>query len=268
MSSGRHLYRAPSRSWQRRPASRRRLRRTTVFSVVGLALIIVLVWGWRIRSVEVSGSSMIPNAAVRDAILAELQGERWGIFPRSSMLLMRTGRLERMIRDQFAFASVSVRRRLNGRLDVLVTEQPIVAVVHFPNGPAMLLAGSGQIIAPAPEALNDAASLVAVQWVGSAVGPGGQLMPADTLGFLQALWAELSRAGGSLQPQSIGERSGSTSAFDIHTTGGAVVTAAVEEGTERQLVKLRAVLQQYATPDARASIRIVDLRYGDRVYIQ
>lgn len=262
-------YRAPSRPWRRRPVSRRRSRLAVAGIGVGLLGAFGLLWGWRVSAVEVSGSSIIPNAAVRDAVLAELQGRQGAVFPRSSVLLLRTSTLERAIRDRFAFASVSAQRRLNGRLDVAVTEQPIAAVVSFSDGPAMLLAVSGEIIALAPESLNNAVSLLNVRWGGRSPVPGGRFMPEGALIVLRDLWTELGQTGGALQPQYIGGRASSTSAFDIHTVGGMVVTAvATGDGAERQLSKLRAVLRQYSTPDARARLRILDLRYGDRVYVQ
>lgn len=230
--------------------------------------IAALLWGWRVRAVEVTGATIIPNAAVRDAVLAALQGSQWGVFPRTSMLLMRTGRLERTIRDQFAFATVSVRRRLNGEVRVSITEQPMVAVVRFPEGAPMLLASDGRIIAPSPESLNDAQTLLDIRLVGGTMGSGEKLMSTEVLDFLRAVWAELSRTSGSLQPTYLSDRAAQLTSFDLHTVSGAVVSVTADESTEYQLTKLRAVLQNYRTPEAQAKLRIIDLRYGDRVYIQ
>ncbi|MDO8598933.1 MAG: hypothetical protein Q7S02_02395 [bacterium] len=238
------------------------------YTAVGIVAIAALLWGWRVRAIEVTGATIIPNAAVRDAVLAALQGSQWGVFPRTSMLLMRTGHLERTIRDQFAFSTVSVRRRLNGEVRVSVTEQSIVAVVRFLEGAPMLLAGGGRIIAPAPESLNDAQSLLDIRLGGTAAGSGGQIMSADALSFLRTVWEELRRTSDALQPEYLNDRAEQPTSFDIHTINGAVVSVTADEATERQLTKLRAVLQNYRTPEARAKLRIIDLRYGDRVYVQ
>ena len=263
-----HRARSSERPWQQRSRAGRRARKWAAIGVLGGVAVAALFWSWRIRDVEVTGATIIPNAAVRDAVLTELQGSRWGVFPATSVLLARTGRLEQVIRDRFAFATVSARRHVDGRLSVSVTEQPLAALVRFEEGTAMLLAASGQLVAPFPESLNGAAGLLDIQLLGASRPVGESIMPAEVLALLRGLWVMLEQSGGALQPQFIGGRAGQGASFDIHTQSGAVMTAAAGSGAERQLAKLRVVLQNYATPEARAKIRTIDLRYGDRVYIQ
>lgn len=269
MSVPSRRFRSPPRSWnQRTPTRTRTWRRGALvaFFVVGF---LALVWGWRITDVTVDGSTIIPNAAVRDAVLSELQGNWLGIFPRSSMILARPNRLERTLRQQFAFASASARRQRNGTLLVRVAEQTIAGIVEFDDGGRLLISNDGRILGPVPESLNGATGLI--QWRASTnpMKTGGVFLPPDHASFLQQMWAELAQvANGALQPQFIGARAGSSTAFDIHTVQGTVVSVDADTQNQNQLTKLRSVLRELYSSAPPKSLHSIDLRYGDRVYVQ
>jgi len=229
--------------------------------------VIAASWGWRIRSVEVEGATLVPNAAVRDAALAELQQRRWGVFPRSSMVWVGVNALERSLRQRFAFARVDGTRRRGGAIVMTVTEQPIAAIARFEAGGAVLIAQNGQVLGIAPESLNHAALFI-IQGSGQAPSTGDVFLAEPTIAFLSSLWRELELAGGALRPNDISTRGGPDGAFDIRTTGGVVVSAAVNVQPDYQLTKLQALLRDRPTPEARSKLRSIDLRYGDRVYIQ
>lgn len=251
----------------RRPVRPQRRWRPVVIGALLVLLVVILTVGWRVRSVEVAGATIVPNAAVRDAVLAVLQQRRWAIFPRSSMVWAGINDVERELRQRFAFARVDGKRRLNGTVVVTVSEQPIAAVARFPSGGTLLIATSGQVLGVAPESLNQGA-LPIIQGAGPAPATGDVFLPGSTIEFLLSLWRELELAGGSLQPSTVNWREGSTGTVDIHTAGGVVISAATEDRPEYQLTKLKALLRDRPTPEARSALRSIDLRYGDRVYIQ
>ncbi|MDP3770931.1 MAG: hypothetical protein Q8R16_01370 [bacterium] len=269
MSAPSHRFRSPPRSWsQRTPAKKRAWSRLVLLTLI-LGGLCALLWGWRIQAVTVEGSTVIPNAAVRDAILAELQGNWIGIVPRSSMLLARTRRLERVLQERFAFGSASARRTWSGELIVQVTEQPIAGVVEFADGGRMLVSVAGIILGPAPESLNEAANLIRWQSLSGTMRTGESFLSAPRTALLRAIWAELDQtAGGTLRPQRIAQRAGSANEFDIHTTRGVVVSVSTDEQARDQLTKLRAVLSDAQNATQINTLRSIDLRYGDRVYIQ
>lgn len=252
------------------PAQHRRKRPRYRFALPLLfaLLLVAVLWGWRIQTVEVRGATIVPNAAVRDAILAELQQRRFGIVPRSSMVLVGLNGIERTIRERFAFQSVEGNRHRNDTVTFVVTEQPLAAIATFPQGVALLIGATGQVLGAAPEALNGAIALPAYQWTGDPPPVGAALLPDATITMLRSLWDELALAGGSLQPAVIAQRSGASDAFDLRTVGGTTVSISVTEQAADQLAKLQAVLRDRASPAARAKLRSIDLRYGDRVYVQ
>lgn len=230
---------------------------------------LALVWGWRITEVTVEGSTIIPNAAVRDVVFSELQGTWIGIFPRSSMILARVSRLEWTLRQQFAFASVSAQRRRHGVLMVRVTEQTIAGIVEFDHGERLLVSNEGRVLGPVPESLNGVTGLIQWRVATGALKAGDSLLAPEHMRFLQQVWAALAQvANGALQPQFIGSRAGSSTAFDIHTVQGAVVSVDVDAESPNQLTKLRSVLQELYGGTPPKIIRSIDLRYGDRVYVQ
>jgi cell division septal protein FtsQ len=243
-------------------------RRRAVLVIVIVIVAVSILWGWRIQTVEVRGATIIPNAAVRDAILAELQQRRFGVFPRSSMLLVGLNDLERSIRERFAFQAVEAKRHRNGTVVFTVTEQPLAALATFPNGAKLTVGVTGQALGVAPEALNNATSLMALQWNGDPPSIGASLVAEPAITALRSVWEELALAGGPLQPTLILQLSGSTDAFNLRTTSGATVSVSTSEHAGDQLRKLRALLRDYPSPVARAKLRSIDLRYGDRVYIQ
>lgn len=252
------------------PAQHRRKRPRYRFALLILFILflVAVLWGWRIQIVEVQGATIVPNAAVRDAILAELQQRRFGIVPRSSMVLVGLNALERTTRERFAFQSVEGRRHRNGTVTFTVTEQPLAALATFSQGAALLIGTTGQVLGTVPESLNGATALPAYQWTGDPPPVGAVLLPGMTIAVLRSLWDELALAGGPLQPAVIAQRSGASDTFDLRTVGGATVSISVTEQAGDQLAKLRAVLRDRASPAARAKLRSIDLRYGDRVYVQ
>lgn len=236
--------------------------------VLVLALVLVIGWTWRIRSVEVEGATLIPNAAVRDAALSKLQGRWWGIVPRAGMLTVGLTALEDDLRDQFAFRTVEGRRHLDGRLTVRVSEQPLTGIVRFDGGNALLLGMSGQVLGQLPESLSNAETLMVFEGTGSPPVTGVEFLPITSIAALQSFWRELALAAGSLQPSVIVRRAGSTDEFDVRTAGGAVVTVTAGEQAGYQLTKLQAVLRDRPSAEQRTKLRSIDLRYGDRVYVQ
>lgn len=262
VQSGWKRYTQPAQHRRRRPRYRSALLILLILSLVAV------VWGWRIQTVEVQGATIVPNAAVRDAILAELQQRRFGIVPRSSMVLVGLGQLERTTRERFAFQSVAGRRHRNGIVTFTVTEQPLAALATFSQGAALLIGTTGQVLGTVPESLNGATALPTYQWAGDPPSVGAVLLPGMTIAVLRSLWDELALAGGLLQPAVIAQRSGAPDAFDLRTVGGATVSISVTEQAGDQLAKLQAILRDRASPAARAKLRSIDLRYGDRVYVQ
>ncbi|MBI4434598.1 hypothetical protein HY635_02165 [Candidatus Uhrbacteria bacterium] len=261
------------RGWRRyaraSPDRRRNPRpRRFIAAIILLAIIFAsLSFGWRIRGVEVQGATIVPNAAVRDAALAVLQRQRWGVFPRSSMVWVGMNSLERELRQRFAFARVDGTRRRDGSIAIVVAEQPIAAIARFETGGAVLIARSGQVLGVAPEALNQA-PLPTIQWAGQAPQTGDAFLTSATLEFLLSLWRELDLAGGALRPSTMSRRDGSDGAFDIRTTSGTVIAVVVNDQPNDQLLKLQSLLRDRPTPEERSKLRSIDLRYGDRVYIQ
>lgn len=247
---------------------RERPRRAKVLVLVLVLVLVITVWGWRIQTVEVRGATIVPNAAVRDAILAELQQRRFGIVQRSSMVLVGLNGIERTIRERFAFQSVEGNRHRNGTVTFAVTEQPLAALATFSQGAALLIGTTGQVLGTVPESLNGATALPTYQWTGDSPPVGAVLLPGMTIVVLRSLWDELALAGGPLQPAVIAQRSGAADAFDLRTVGGTTVSISVTEQAADQLAKLQAVLRDRASPAARAKLRSIDLRYGDRVYVQ
>src|SRR3989338_6808026 len=113
--------------WRPEIRTKRRYR-LPLLAFLGAIAFIAVTWGWRVRDVQVAGATLIPNAAIRDSVLADLQGTRWGIVPRTSVMFSSPHRIERMLRDRFALERVDVRRRRNGTVSVDVREHAIAGV--------------------------------------------------------------------------------------------------------------------------------------------
>jgi hypothetical protein len=234
-----------------------------------------VVWGWRVQAVEVTGATLIPNAAIRDDVLVMLQGHRWGIFPRSSVPFVGVHDLGRTLRDRFTLASVDVRRQRHGVLGVTVVEHRISAIVQPEGQPQSLMAMTGNIVGPASErtltALGIAGgrptSVLPVIRTVAPVATGERVLPETTVSFIRALWGELAGINiPPLAPQVVVLRKDSAS-FVIQTVGGANVVVTTDEDAEVQLAKLRSILRGLPEPQ-HATVRSIDLRYGDRVYVQ
>jgi len=185
------------------------------------------------------------------------------------MLLARTGRLEQVLQYQFAFASVSARRRLNGALAVRVVEQPIAGIAEFSDGGLLLVSAKGNILGPVPESLNGAANVMHWRLTRGPMKTGDVFLPPEHVALLQSLWAVLAQAaGGALQPQFIGQREDSETTFDIHTAQGTVISVSADDRGSDQLTKLRSVVRDLYRDSPSRTLRSIDLRYGDRVYVQ
>lgn len=264
--------------WRPNARTERRYR-LPLIGGLALAALIALTWGWRISAVEVTGATIVPNAALRDSVLADIQGRRWGFIPRTSVLFAAPNRLERMLRDRFALESVTVRRHRNGTLTVNVREHAIAAVWTAPEQPPRLLSQGGFVLGTASDAL--------LQEFGVSGGTGGGTptvpvitltdVPASSVGdrvlgdtivaLIAATWQELQRAESeALRPRTAVPRPQSTT-VDITTAGGARVSLTADASPESQLRKLRSVLQEMSDAQEK-SVKSIDLRYGDRVYVQ
>lgn len=154
-------------------------------------------------------------------------------------------------------------------LTVRVTEQTIAGIAAFDSGERLLVSNDGHILGPMPESLNGATGLI--EWRSSA-GPmkiGDAFLTPEHAVFLRQVWLELTQvANHALQPQFIGSRAGSSTAFDIHTEQGTVVSVDADAQNQNQLTKLRTVLRELYSGTTTKTLHSIDLRYGDRVYVQ
>ncbi|MDO8463284.1 MAG: hypothetical protein Q7S96_03360 [bacterium] len=252
------------------------VKKPLVLTVAFLVLAGAIIWGWRISDVRVSGATLIPNAVVRDAALVALAGKQWVIFPNTSIIVGGYRAIPEMLREEFAFTSVTTDLKRHGVLELTVQEQDIAAIVYTTDGASYLVGAQGDILLAASPELREAllateagSALIGITWNVPASALGDEpLLSTEQLRFLKRMWDTLAIAGAGLQPDVIVPRYGATEDFDIRTRSGAIVTTTTQGDTTYQITKLNAVLHDRQTPEERQRIRSVDLRYDDRVYVQ
>ncbi|MBI4433867.1 hypothetical protein HY632_03770 [Candidatus Uhrbacteria bacterium] len=230
-----------------------------------------LLWGWQIEDVEVVGATLVSNTVVRDVFLGELQGNRWGVVPRRSVAWGGVGGIAARLRERYAFAGVTVERRWSTRPRMQITEQHIVAMAQYAAPTPVLLAAPGTVIGVAPPAFRAAAAETLPRIIfGDRAIPdvGASAIAPAALTFLRALWGDLDAIGGAYEPAHIAPRGASSTEYVLHTTGGIAITVTTSEGMDRQREKLRIVLQGRVAANPKSSTRTIDVRYGDRVYLQ
>ncbi|MDO8425617.1 MAG: hypothetical protein Q7T01_03855 [bacterium] len=263
---------------QRTSGSRgaRSAKRAVALCVLVLTSALAAVYGWRIQSVRVEGAHLLPGAVVRDAALQALAVPAWGVIPGNSVLTGAYRRIPALLREQFALAEASVNLGRRGVLSITIREQDVAAIGYTQDGGSVLVSARGDILLDATPELREAirasdtaAALLVIIWPvpRSALGEG-PLLTAEQLTFLGHVWGDLHLAGAGLRPESLMPKYGATDDFDIRTISGAVVTVSTKVDTSSQITKLRGVLHDRASPEARSAIRSIDLRYGDRVYIR
>lgn len=254
----------------RRPSKSRRWRRLVVIATV-LAAGGWMLFGWRVQTVEVSGTTLTSPGAIRDAVLARLQRSTWmGFTPQSYMLLMHPGRIADELEQEFNLANVAIHRQMNGTLRVATTEQTIAAIL-MPNGGAPYLIGAtGLLIGPAPDFVTATKTVntIIVRTPLANAATGVRVLAPEAMSVLREIWSALARLDGSLRPSYAGPRQDSPSTVDVTTASGAVIIITTLEALEPQLEKLQILLSSRPTESERAKLRSIDLRYGDRVYVQ
>jgi hypothetical protein len=256
----------------RHSVARRRRRRLPGWARLALfifAVGVAVVWSWRIQSVDVSGGDHIPLAAVRNAVLNELAGKRWGLVPQSSMLLSDTALIEDRIREEFVFASVVARRTLHRELRIIVEPHEVFAITSFSGGMHGALSSTGILhsLALVPVPVVTEASWLRFVWPGDAPALGTQVMSTAALSGLQRLWETLQTATDPLPPTRVVPLGQSVTDFVIETDLGTQVLVSTTVDIAGQNEKLRAILRdQQLAPDVLPTR--IDVRFGERVYIE
>ena len=257
---------------------KRRVRRKwwSVLSGIGVVAFAVFLGSIRIQTVEVTGAGvLVPNAAIRDAVQNVLQERRWGIFPRSRAVFVGSRALERQLQTQFALGSVRVTRGWRGgALHVVVAEQSVVGVASFDDGVAVMLSVSGVSFGELPEQLRTSLStgdrplVPVIRLGGTPTALGQQVLTPEAIALLSGAWGILREGNVLAEPSYVTRVSGSRTSFDLVTVRGVRVSLSAEDTPTTQLEKLRTLLTEPTFAAKAANVRSVDVRYGDRVYVQ
>lgn len=229
------------------------------------------VWGWQFEDVEVQGATLVPNAEIRDVTLSAMERRRWGMVPQRSIILGGLRAMTAELKDQYALDMIRIERRWSTRPLLRVAERRIVAIARDVADNAVLLAEQGQVIGVASPAFRAAAGeLLVLAYTDARETPriGTPIIAESALTFLRALWGDLMATGGAYRPDHVTARGSSATEYVIHTVGGVAITVSASEETDRQREKLRAVLQHRLLPNPKNAARTIDVRYGDRVYLQ
>lgn len=249
--------------------------------VVVLVLILVLAttgtaWAWTINDITVDGATYVPNATIRDVALETLSERRWGVIPRRSVMFggMRST-LREVLHKQFVLDDIHFSRS-GSTLSIRVVEPSLAAVLFTAGGGSAFVTGDGSLVQQRTDrareeilASEQAKNLLVLSWAVPLETVGPKPLDAERLASLRLLWTVLQSEGGpALAPSFAAPKYGNAGDFDVTTASGASVSLTTQEPAERQAEKLRAVLRDRAKPEQRAAIRSIDLRYGDRVYIQ
>ncbi|MBI4142627.1 hypothetical protein HY480_02005 [Candidatus Uhrbacteria bacterium] len=238
---------------------------------------VVLAASVRVQAVEVSGAGVfVPNAAIRDAALDALQGRRFVVLPRSSIVFLANRDLSTALQSRFSLQSVAVRREWRQRgVRIVVAEQPVAGVVEHDSGASFIVNGSGIVLGPIPDQLRSTLHLAdqPVVPVFRITGPlpsaSDTVLPPAAIELVGGAWVILREGGHALgAPTIASHRIGSEAVFDLTTTRAVRVSLSIAEVPTAQLEKLRTMLTDPAFAARAATIRSLDVRYGDRVYAQ
>lgn len=261
--------------WRTTPAPPRRVRRWCIAATCTALVILGTVRVWQVRDVRVDGTRVIPSAVLRDDALTIIAGHHWGIIPRASILTQQYRAIAPALRTGYALESVTLNLGRGSVLHVQVQEQPIAGILFTADGESLILSTQGTVIVTASPSVREAilaedteARLMLIRAAVPHATLGEQPYTSRQISVLQVLWTFLMHAGDALRPEGIIPKPGTTEDFDIMTVAGTtiIVTTSGEEGA--QLSKLTAVLQDPQIRARQHELRSIDLRFGDRVYVQ
>lgn len=247
-------------------------RRFRLFLILALFIVLVAVWFflaaplWRLEKIEISGLTRSPADNLRQIIWNQTKERRFLFFRQDNIFLFDYRPAEKIVFSAFNFSGLEIKKKLPNRLQISVVERPIFFI--FQEGSNIFYSSQdGYIIKELP--VNDADRaqypLLESQSSSSLLSGDNRLkLPSPYLSFLVDLRAKL--AGYPDLPLEKFIATGEANTANVKFLNGPVVYFNINLPAADQLGRLELVKKE-KIKDNFSKINYIDLRYGDRLFI-
>lgn len=221
---------------------------------------------WRLKKIVVSGSTRIPSWEIENQLWQRTQLTRGLVFRQSNIFLFDREEATEEILVKYNFASLEIAKKIPGTLSVTIGERPYAFI--FQQGGALCYASSdGSLIKEAPVSEEDKKKYFILENQNSIdlVGTDGRIaLKEEYLQFIINLAARLSAYPDQPTERYIVDQE--FNAVKVKFLNGPLVYFNIKSDLNSQVERLLLVKRE-KIKDNFNRINYIDLRYGDRVFI-
>lgn len=126
--------------------------KTWLVIILSSLVIVLLTWLFLfsplflIKKIEVSGAEMSKVEDIAHLGWDQSKKKRWFVIPQSRLLTFDSAHLERIIRDEYIFESIKIKKKLPGTITVDISEK-VPAALWFENDTYYVLDAEGFVLA-------------------------------------------------------------------------------------------------------------------------
>jgi len=254
----------------RQQGSSRRWLKWLILSII--ILLIFLLWlffsspWWQIRNIRVEGLTRISNSEIEEFIWKQAENHRMLLFRESNLLLFNREEASQKIIDQYNFANLEIRKKMFHTLEIAINERPYAFI--FQQGSDFFYASSdGYIINESQVFEEDRAKYLILENKNERnfINDNGQInIKDDYLSFILSLYDHLITFSDLPLEKFIIDQEFNTIKVDLRD--GPVVYFNTKGEIESQVNRL-VLVKREKIKDNFNKINYIDLRYGDRVFI-
>lgn len=249
-----------------------RPRRRQCLFILALLLIGLGIWFflaspvWRLRTIAVSGLTRIPSQEIENQLWQRTQLSRALAFRQSNIFLFDREEAKREILEKYNFASLEIAKKFPGILSVKVGERPYAFI--FQQGAESYYASSdGSLIKETPVSEEDKKKYFILE-NRNALNLIDQknkiVLQEDYLQFIISLASRLSAYPDQAVERYIIDQE--LNAVKVKFLNGPLVYFNIKSSLDSQVERLLLVKRE-KIKDNFSRINYIDLRYGDRVFI-
>ncbi len=238
-----------------------------IFLLFLIWLILASPW-LRIKQVEVSGLTRLPETEVQNIVWEQTQARHWLVFRETNVFLFQKQEAEMRISAAYNFASVEVAKKLFGSIAVKIGERPYDFI--FQQGSDYRYASSdGHVINEAAVSEEDKGRYLLLEnknpQIANMIGDKGRLeISPELLDFIMEL-GEMISAKPEIKPERfIIDQEANT--VKVKLLEGPTVLFNSKASPASQLDYLLAIKQE-RLGDNFSRINYIDLRYGEKIFI-
>lgn len=250
-----------------------------------LAILATIVWAFlynpyfTVNEVVIKGAGYVDEGRLYDAVNEQLDERRWLILRQDNIFALSKRQLLARIAAEVMVHDLQLNKDLPGSVTISFVEAEPVAV-WSENGNHYYIDADLRVLAPVSEGvatnapylhLNAAAAETHVVWTNG-------VRVVDVVPVYLAAAQAVRERYGRREAQAEGEKGrGIATAFTItaqETTltmqydGGPAVYFNVDGDIDAQIAKLDVLLAEKFNPDELATLRYIDLRFGEKIYYQ